>query len=168
MFSLDLFVGGHRCWNNVLSTSAFLIFMAFLTLSSAMLRPNDISKLITATSFLENIKYTQIINTLVKGSHEYTHWHETDLYTHKVHCIKHNVSLMNYNIFCFSARWGGWVGSFLGFHIATWSNQTFFGVVCVVTLSFWHFCWCRGFCCRTESDLFLFLLEAGDTQSLKS
>ena len=32
------------------------------------------------------------------------------------------------------------------------------GVVCVVTLPFWHFCWCRGFCHRTESDLFLFLL----------
>ena len=30
-------------------------------------------------------------------------------------------------------------------------------VVCVVTLPFWHFCWCRGFCHRTESDLFLFL-----------
>ena len=29
------------------------------------------------------------------------------------------------------------------------------GVVCVVTLPFWHFCWCRGFCHRTESDLFL-------------
>ena len=27
-----------------------------------------------------------------------------------------------------------------------------------VTLPFWHFCWCRGFCHRTESDLFLFLL----------
>ena len=32
------------------------------------------------------------------------------------------------------------------------------GVVCVVTLPFWHFCWCRGFCHRTESDLFLFLV----------
>ena len=31
-----------------------------------------------------------------------------------------------------------------------------FGVVWVVTLPFWHFCWCRGFCDRTESDLFLF------------
>ena len=29
--------------------------------------------------------------------------------------------------------------------------------VCVVTLTFSHFCWCRGFCHRTESDLFLFL-----------
>ena len=35
----------------------------------------------------------------------------------------------------------------------------FCGVVCVVTLPFWHFCWCRGFCHRTESDLFLFLLH---------
>ena len=32
------------------------------------------------------------------------------------------------------------------------------GVVCAVTLPFWHFCWCGGFCHRTESDLFLFLL----------
>ena len=31
-------------------------------------------------------------------------------------------------------------------------------VVCVVTLPFWHFRWCRGFCHRTESDLFLYLL----------
>ena len=30
------------------------------------------------------------------------------------------------------------------------------GVVCVVTLPFWHFCWCRCFCHRTESDIFLF------------
>ena len=33
--------------------------------------------------------------------------------------------------------------------------EPFCGVVCVVTLPFWHFC-CRGFCHRTESDLFLF------------
>ena len=26
-------------------------------------------------------------------------------------------------------------------------------------MPFWHFCWCRGFCHRTESDLFLFLLK---------
>ena len=32
--------------------------------------------------------------------------------------------------------------------------ELFCGVVCVVT-----FCWCGGFCYRTESDLFLFLLE---------
>ena len=31
-------------------------------------------------------------------------------------------------------------------------------VVCVVTLPFSRFCWCRGFCHRAESDLFLFLL----------
>ena len=36
--------------------------------------------------------------------------------------------------------------------------ELFCGVVCVVTLPFWHFCWCRGFYHRTESDLFLFLL----------
>ena len=36
--------------------------------------------------------------------------------------------------------------------------ELFCGVVCVVTLPFWHFCWCRGFCHRTESDLFLFLM----------
>ena len=34
--------------------------------------------------------------------------------------------------------------------------ELFCGVVCVVTLPFWYFCWCRGFCHRTESDLFLF------------
>ena len=34
--------------------------------------------------------------------------------------------------------------------------ELFCGVVCVVTLPFWHFCWCKGFCHRTESDLFLF------------
>ena len=37
--------------------------------------------------------------------------------------------------------------------------ELFCGVVCVVTLPFWHLCWCRGFCHRTESDLFLFFLE---------
>ena len=37
--------------------------------------------------------------------------------------------------------------------------ELFCGVVCVVTLPFWHFCWCRGFCHRTESDLFPFLFE---------
>ena len=36
--------------------------------------------------------------------------------------------------------------------------ELFCGVVCVVSLPFWHFCWCRGFCHRTEADLFLFLL----------
>ena len=35
------------------------------------------------------------------------------------------------------------------------------GVVCVVILPFWHFCWCRGFWHRTESDLFLFSLNDG-------
>ena len=34
--------------------------------------------------------------------------------------------------------------------------ELFCEVVCVATLPFWHFCWCRGFCHRTESDLFLF------------
>ena len=38
--------------------------------------------------------------------------------------------------------------------------ELFCGVVCVVTLPFWHFFWCRGFCHRTESDVFLFLLKA--------
>ena len=33
------------------------------------------------------------------------------------------------------------------------------GIICDVTLPFWHFCWCRDFCHRTESDLFLFLFE---------
>ena len=40
--------------------------------------------------------------------------------------------------------------------------ELFCGVVCVVTLPFWHFCWCRGFCHRTESDLFLFLFYSYD------
>ena len=35
--------------------------------------------------------------------------------------------------------------------------ELFCGVVCVVTLPVRHFCWCRGFCHRTESDRFLFL-----------
>ena len=37
--------------------------------------------------------------------------------------------------------------------------ELFCGVVYVVTLPFLHFCWCMGFCHRTESDLFLFLLK---------
>ena len=36
--------------------------------------------------------------------------------------------------------------------------ELFCGVVYVVTSPFWHFCLCMGFCHRTESDLFLFLL----------
>ena len=35
----------------------------------------------------------------------------------------------------------------------------FCGVVWVVTLPFWHFCWCRGFWHRTESELFLLPLS---------
>ena len=35
--------------------------------------------------------------------------------------------------------------------------ELFCGVVCVVTLPFWHFCWCWGFCHRTGSDLLLFV-----------
>ena len=35
--------------------------------------------------------------------------------------------------------------------------EPFCGVACVVTLPFWHFCWCRGFCHRTGSDLLLFV-----------
>ena len=35
--------------------------------------------------------------------------------------------------------------------------ELFCGVVCVVTLPFWHFCWYRIFCYRTESDLRLFV-----------
>ena len=38
--------------------------------------------------------------------------------------------------------------------------ELFCDVVCVVALPFWHFCWCIGFCHRTESDLFLFLLHS--------
>ena len=36
--------------------------------------------------------------------------------------------------------------------------ELFCGVVCVVTLPFWHFCWCRGLCHRTGSDLLLFVI----------
>ena len=35
--------------------------------------------------------------------------------------------------------------------------ELFCGVVCVVTLPFWHFCWCRGFCHRNGSALLLFV-----------
>ena len=35
--------------------------------------------------------------------------------------------------------------------------ELFCDAVCVVILPLWHFCWCRGFCHRTESDLSLFL-----------
>ena len=37
--------------------------------------------------------------------------------------------------------------------------ELFCDVVYVVILPFWQFCWCRGFCHRTESDLFLFLFQ---------
>ena len=37
--------------------------------------------------------------------------------------------------------------------------ELFCDVVYVVILPFWQFCWCRGFCHRTESDLLLFLLH---------
>ena len=37
--------------------------------------------------------------------------------------------------------------------------ELFCGVVCVVTLPFWHFCWCRGFCHRTGSDLLFFVFQ---------
>ena len=35
--------------------------------------------------------------------------------------------------------------------------ELYCGVVCVVTLRFGHFCWCRCFCNRTESELFLLI-----------
>ena len=37
--------------------------------------------------------------------------------------------------------------------------ELFCDVVCVVTLPFCHFCYYRGFCHRTESDLFLLSFE---------
>ena len=37
--------------------------------------------------------------------------------------------------------------------------ERFCGVVCVVTLPLWHFCWYRGFCHRTGSDLLLFVFS---------
>ena len=35
--------------------------------------------------------------------------------------------------------------------------ELFYGVVSVVTLPFCYFCWCRGICHRTGSDLLLFV-----------
>ena len=40
--------------------------------------------------------------------------------------------------------------------------ELFCGVVYVVTLSLWHFCWYRGFCHRTGSDLLLFVLTKSE------
>ena len=37
--------------------------------------------------------------------------------------------------------------------------ELFCGVVCVVTLPLWHFCWYRDFCHRTGSDLLLFVVK---------
>ena len=37
--------------------------------------------------------------------------------------------------------------------------ELFCGVVCVVALPFWHFCWCKGFCHRTGSDLLFFVFR---------
>ena len=37
--------------------------------------------------------------------------------------------------------------------------EHFCGFVCVITLPIWHFCLRRGFCHRTESDLFIFLFQ---------
>ena len=37
--------------------------------------------------------------------------------------------------------------------------ELFCGVVCVVTLPLWYFCWYRGFCHRTGSDLLLFVFN---------
>ena len=37
--------------------------------------------------------------------------------------------------------------------------ELFCGIVCVVTLPLWHFCWYRGFCHRTGSDLLLFVFS---------
>ena len=45
--------------------------------------------------------------------------------------------------------------------------ELFCGAVCVVILPSWHFCWCMGFCHRTESDLFLFSLCLVLGQSLR-
>ena len=38
--------------------------------------------------------------------------------------------------------------------------ELFCDVVCVVVLPFWHFCWYRGFCHRTGSDLLLFVFTS--------
>ena len=42
--------------------------------------------------------------------------------------------------------------------------ELFCGVVFFVTLPFWHFCRCRGFCHRTGSDLLLFVLRGNEWQ----
>ena len=49
-------------------------------------------------------------------------------------------------------------GLFSIFNFRAGICSLFCGVVCVVTLSFWHFCWCWGFCHRTGSDLLLFVM----------
>ena len=36
--------------------------------------------------------------------------------------------------------------------------EVFGGVFFCCHVDFWIFCWCRGFCHRTESNLFLFIL----------
>ena len=38
-------------------------------------------------------------------------------------------------------------------------NRTFLWRCLCFILPFWHFCWCRGYCYRTESDLFLFVMN---------
>ena len=45
--------------------------------------------------------------------------------------------------------------------------KVFGGIFCVVTLLFKFFCGCRGFCHKTESDLFLFLLKVKCKDQLK-
>ena len=57
------------------------------------------------------------------------------------------------------------VGSYTIFGYVCIANLTLEVWACVKVMSygyeqqlpFWHFCWCRGFCHRTESDLFLFV-----------
>ena len=44
--------------------------------------------------------------------------------------------------------------------------ELFVALFVFLTLPFRHFCWCRGFCHRTESDLLLFLLMKWSTISI--
>ena len=37
----------------------------------------------------------------------------------------------------------------------------------VLSLCPWHFCWCRGFCHMTESDLFLFVFELSVAEGVR-
>ena len=71
----------------------------------------------------------------------------------------HLICLCN-NFYGLSALVGCWSLAFIRriiYEFFTIFNRSFWWRFCVVTLVFGFFCQCRGFCHRTESDLFLFL-----------